>query len=131
MSFDQAIVGRDSRAVEPGSRGSIRLQVPQHVDLQPLFEHQVGQRQVENVVIQRRDRGSGDEPIAAHEGLRRSAMFVAGARAGRGVGHAVRVFGEDAIPGGVGPFDIANVQPKDRLGRIDGFGNHDGASAFR
>ena len=99
MSFDQAIVGRDSRAVEPGSRGSIRLQVPQHVDLQPLFEHQVGQRQVENVVIQRRDRGSGDEPIAAHEGLRRSAMFVAGARAGRGVGHAVRVLGEDAIPG--------------------------------
>ena len=119
MSFNQPIVSGDAGAVETRTGDTLLPDVLGDIDAEHLLQLFVGVRQLQDFVIERRPGRGGHEPVATD--IRQLALGRLGAVPGRVIRDrdAVGVSPHDRFPHRFVPLVIAQVDPKNRLLRVD------------
>ncbi len=127
VALHDAVVAEDAGPVETGPGRPREPDVGGGVDAEERLDLAGRRGEVQDLVVERRPRGRGKEPVAADPG-------EAGAGHGRhGLGGPARGEESEVIevekprPCGVGPLEIAEVEPQHGAVDVHGFGPHDGA----
>ena len=92
-------------------------------DIDAQLPFQLGQvgRDLQQIVVERRPRGRGDEPVGADAPASRAAERHGDAASRGGVEEdAVGILGQQAVPEIGVPHEVAQVDAQDGLGRVDG-----------
>ena len=125
VPFEDAVVAGDAAADEPEPGDALLLNVQLRIDAELAFQLREVCRHLEQIVIQRRPRGVGDEPVEPDQGHARGRVDKHGPGDGGVVQHAVGIVGEESVPEIRVPEIIAQVDAEDQSRRIDGLRHAD------
>src|SRR5262249_9184610 len=98
VTLDEAVGAGDAGAVEAGADGGAVVEVGGGVDVELAFQGAVTLGHLQEVVVERRPRGGGDEPVGAGDRLVAAGQFGEVAKEWRGFSGAVGVAGGEAVP---------------------------------
>ena len=116
MAFDEAVVSSDAGAVEAGPDHVVVLDVGQDIDVEQAFQAAIGAGQLQEIMVEGRPGGGGDEPVAAHgddigAGQGSQLLLDAG-----GFLQAIGIGRGQAVPLPCGPAVIAEIDAVDTSG---------------